>query len=148
MVTSAGALIDGIKKLGARRVALITPYMKPLTQMVIDCLNEAGIEVVDSISLEIPDNREVGRRDPHDLVEIARRLDLREADAVVLSACVQMPSLPAIPLVEAEHGLPVLSAATATMRAILDQLGIKPNFIGCGALLQPSTVARTEGGRR
>ncbi|MBT5739232.1 MAG: Asp/Glu racemase [Planctomycetes bacterium] len=148
MVTSAGALIDGIKKLGARRVALITPYMKPLTQMVIDCLNQAGIEVVDSISLEISDNREVGRRDPHDLVEIARRLDLGEADAVVLSACVQMPSLPAIPLVEAEHGLPVLSAATATMRGILDQLGIKPNFIGCGTLLQPSTVARTEGGRR
>ncbi|MDE0961445.1 MAG: Asp/Glu racemase [Planctomycetota bacterium] len=147
MVTSAGALIEGIQKLGARRVALITPYIQPLTQMVINCLNEAGIEVVDSISLEISDNQEVGRRDPLDLVEIARRLDLREADALVLSACVQMPSLEAIPLVEAEHGLPVLSAATATMRAILDQLGIEPNFQGCGSLLQPKSNTKVDGGR-
>ena len=147
MVTSAGALIDGIKKLGARRVALITPYMKPLTQMVIDGLEEAGIEVVDSISLEISDNLEVGRRDPLDLVEIARKLDLSDADALVLSACVQMPSLQAIPLVEAEHRLPVLSAATATMRSILDKLGLDLTLQGCGSLLQPNPNLKMIGGR-
>jgi len=147
MVTSAGALIDGIKKLGARRVALITPYMKPLTQMVIDCLVEAGIEVVDSISLEIADNLEVGRRDPLDLVEIARKLDLTDADALVLSACVQMPSLKAIPLVESEHRLPVLSAATATMRSILDALGLEGSIAGCGSLLQSETTRNLKGVR-
>ncbi|MEC9477163.1 MAG: Asp/Glu racemase [Planctomycetota bacterium] len=146
MITSAGALIDGIKSLGASRVALITPYMKPLTQLVIDCLEDAGIEVVDSISLEIADNLEVGRRNPLDLVEIARDLDLSRADALVLSACVQMPSLEAIPVVENEHKLPVLSAATATLRSILDKLELDVSIPGGGSLLQASSIAPQERG--
>jgi maleate isomerase len=36
VVTSAGALVDGLKALGAKRVAILTPYMKPLTQLVIE----------------------------------------------------------------------------------------------------------------
>ena len=31
VITSAGALVDGIQALGARRVALVAPYLKPLT---------------------------------------------------------------------------------------------------------------------
>lgn len=56
VVTSAGALVDGLKAIGARKVSLLAPYMKPLTQLVIDYIENEGIEVVDSISLEIPDN--------------------------------------------------------------------------------------------
>lgn len=38
----------------------------------------------------------------------------RGADALVLSSCVQMPSLPVLQQVEDECDLPVISAATAT----------------------------------
>ncbi len=136
MITSAGALIEGVRKLGVRKVALVTPYMKPLTNLVIACLETAGIEVVDSISLEIADNLEVGRRDPEALVEIARDLDLTEAEAVIVSACVQMPSLAAIPQIEEETGLPVLSAATSTLRSILESLELSLDIPGGGRLLQ------------
>ena len=68
VVTSAGALIAGIRALGARRVALIAPYMKPLTDLVAGYLGDCGIEVVDAISLEVPDNLCVGRLDPLELV--------------------------------------------------------------------------------
>lgn len=46
--------------------------MKPLTQLVIDYIEHEGIEVVDSISLEIPDNLEVGRQNPLAPVEITK----------------------------------------------------------------------------
>ena len=36
VVTSAGALVHGLTALGARKVAVIAPYMEPLTQMVCD----------------------------------------------------------------------------------------------------------------
>lgn len=94
VVSSAGALLDGIKALGAKRVAIITPYMKPLTGLVANYIEDAGIEVVDALSLEVPDNLAVARLDPADLLDHWRRLDLSRADALVLSACVQMPSLP------------------------------------------------------
>src|SRR6266702_398221 len=96
IVSSAGALVEGVKTMGFKRVAIITPYMKPLTQQVVDYIQSEDIEVTDSISLEVSDNLAVGRLDPLNLIGHADRLDISNADAVVLSACVQMPSLPAI----------------------------------------------------
>ncbi|MGC5276280.1 Asp/Glu racemase, partial [Escherichia coli] len=78
--------------------------MKPLTQLVIDYIENEGIEVVDSISLEIPDNLEVGRQDPRAPIEITKRLDTRGVDAVVASACVQMPSLASVQAIEDRVG--------------------------------------------
>ncbi|SFO07793.1 maleate isomerase [Pseudonocardia ammonioxydans] len=135
VVSSAGALLSGITALGASRVAIITPYMEPLTQAVVDYLTDAGVEVVDSLSLQVPDNLAVARLDPAELREHHRKLDLSRAEALVLSACVQMPSLPAIAPVQDEIGIPVLSAATATTHRILTELGLEPRVPGAGALL-------------
>jgi Maleate cis-trans isomerase len=135
IISSAGALVDGIKTLGAKKVSIITPYMKPLTQMAVDYLNDSGIEVIDAISLEVPDNLAVGRLDPQQLPEIAKKLNTSGADAVVLSACVQMPSLPAIQKAEDQLGIPVLSAAVSTVYKILKQLGLKAHVPSAGSLL-------------
>lgn len=135
IVSSAGALIEGIKTIGAKRVAIITPYMKSLTNQVIEYLNASEIEVVDSISLEVADNLEVGRLDPKNLISHAENLNIENADAVVLSACVQMQSLPSIQEVENRLGIPVLSAATATAYKILTQLNLDPVVPNAGKLL-------------
>ncbi len=135
VISSAGALTEGLATLGAKKVAIITPYMKPLTQMVVDYIESEGIEVVDSIALEIPDNLEVGRRDPLALLDIVKGLKWNGADAVVLSACVQMPSLAAIQQVEDSLGLPVVSAATCTTFQMLKALGLAPIVPNAGRLL-------------
>jgi maleate isomerase len=135
VVSSAGALLASIAALGARKVAIITPYLKPLTELVVAYLEDAGVEVVDALSLEVPDNLAVARLDPADLREHWRELHLAGADALVLSACVQMPSLESIAAVEAEAGIPVLSAATATAHQILSRLGLDPRVPGAGSLL-------------
>ncbi|MET0865515.1 MAG: hypothetical protein ABWZ98_14380, partial [Nakamurella sp.] len=133
VVTSAGALIDGIRALRARRVAMITPYTPTLTAKVVDYLASAGITVVDAVSLGVTDNCAVGRLDPENLVTLTDQLNLTDADALVLSACVQMPSLAAIEAAEQRTGLPTLSAATATARALLLALGLTPELPGAGA---------------
>lgn len=135
VVTSAGALIDGLGVLGARKIALITPYMKPLTQIVVDYIEAEGFTVLERVSLEIEDNIAVGRRDPMALLDIARSMDLSGADALVLSACVQMPSLAAISAVEEAVGKPVISAAVCTAYRMLEALGLDPVAPGAGALL-------------
>src|SRR3546814_10220006 len=35
VVTSAGALVEGLKTLQATRIALVAPYIKPLTEIVV-----------------------------------------------------------------------------------------------------------------
>jgi maleate isomerase len=135
VVSSAGALVDALHALGARRTALITPYVKPLTEAVARYIEECGVAVADAVSLEVDDNVAVGRLDPQRLPGIARELALQGVDAVVLSACVQMPSLEVIRQAEQELGLPVLSAATATARSILLALGLEPIVPEAGAAL-------------
>jgi len=135
VVSSAGALLRGLEAMGARRVALVTPYLKPLTKLVAEYIEDAGFEVLDALSLEVSDNLEVARLDPEGLREHWRRVRTDDADALVLSACVQMPSLPALQPVEDESGLPVLSAATATVFTVLSELGLRPEVPSAGRLL-------------
>lgn len=135
VVTSAGALVDGLKVLGAKRIAVVAPYMRPLTQLVVHYLAEEGFAVQDWRALEIPDNLDVARHDPDLLPGIAGGLDLDGVDVVVLSACVQMPSLSVVPRAEAVLGRPVLTAATATTYAMLKALKLEAVVPGAGALL-------------
>jgi maleate isomerase len=136
VVSSAGALVAGLHHMGARKVSLVTPYLKPLTALVVDYIEGEGIEVQDAISLEVDDNLAVGRLDQSQLPDIAGRLDTRGADAVVLSACVQMPSLQAIPAAEAIVNLPVITASTATSWQLLSALGAHTPVPDSGALFK------------
>jgi maleate isomerase len=135
VVTSAGAIVAGIHALGVRRIAMITPYVESLTRMTVAYLRSCGIEVVDAISLEITDGLALGRFDPTDLVHLAGQLRLAHVEAVVLSACEALPSLEVIPEVERRTGLPVVTAAAAVVRQLLEYLGLEPIVPGAGALL-------------
>ena len=135
VVTSAGALVDALHLMKAKRIALVAPYMKPLTQLVVDYIQAEGIAVADWAALEIPDNLDVARHDPARLPAIVRDLRTADVDVVVLSACVQTPSLAVVPLVEAITGKPVVMAAVATTYALLTSLGLEPVVPGAGALL-------------
>ncbi|QUS36989.1 Asp/Glu racemase [Falsirhodobacter algicola] len=135
VVNSAGALIDGLKAMGAKKVAVVTPYMKPLTEMVVDYIRAEGFEIVDYVALEIQDNLAVAAHDPMNLPGIVAGMDIAEADVIVLSACVQMPSLPAVSTVEAQTGKPVLTAAIATTWQMLNALNLPTRVPGGGALL-------------
>ena len=135
VVSSAGALVEGLQALGAKKIAVLTPYMKPLTKMVVDYIEHEGFEVMDSLSLEIADNLEVGAQDPLAPSRLVSRLNTQGVDVVVLSACVQMPSLASIQVVEDRLGIPVISASVATSYAMLKRLGLATQVPGAGALL-------------
>ncbi|MBS1677855.1 MAG: aspartate/glutamate racemase family protein [Actinobacteria bacterium] len=135
IVSSAGALIRTLQREGVERVAIMTPYMPPLTKLVADYIQAYDIEVVDSLSLAVSNNVEVGKLPQAGLRDHARGLDLGRAQALIASACVQMPSLEVLEDLETDHSLPVISAATATAAEILDALGLDRSVPGAGSLL-------------
>ncbi len=135
IVTSAGALIDVLAEMQAQNIAVVTPYMRPLTDLVVNYICNEGFSVASDIALEISDNLEVGRRDPNLLLDDVKRLDLAGVDTVVLSACVQMPSLAAIERVQDLLGLPVITAASCTTRVMLKKLALEPVAPGAGFAL-------------
>ncbi|WP_283245239.1 maleate cis-trans isomerase family protein [Pusillimonas minor] len=135
VISSAGALVEGLHTMGAKKVSILTPYMKPLTQLVVDYIESEGIEVLDAVSLEIPDNLEVGRQNPLAPAEHIKRVNTANADAVVLSACVQMPSFQSVQQVENSLGLPVTTAAISTVYQMLKALGLERKVENAGSLL-------------
>ena len=136
VVTSAEALIAALQSIGARTVAMITPYRQSLADSVAATFGEHGIEVRRLVALEVTDNLAVGRLDQTALLARARTLDLAGCDALVISACVQMPSLDIVDAAERALGLPVLSAATASVWALLGALGETPDIVDAGSLLR------------
>jgi maleate isomerase len=135
VLSSAGALVDALHALGAKRIGLVTPYLRPLAEQVVGYLESEGFAVRDWAALEVGDNTEVGCIAGDRVLEAARGLDLAGADALVISACVQMPSLDLVAPAEAEFGLPVLSAATAGAWALLRGLELPAVLPGAGTLL-------------
>jgi len=134
VVSSAGALVETLRLMEAKRVALVAPYLPRLTDQVCAYLAAEGIEVVDPVSLSVADNAAVGTLPQEDLLALGDTLP-RDVDAVVLSACVQMPSLGVIEAAERRLGLPVVSAATATLFQLLRRLGLGTRVPGAGRLL-------------
>ena len=135
IVSSAGALVEGLHTMGAKNLALIMPYAPPLAQKVVDYLENEGFNVLDRVALNITDNLEVAAQDPMQPLEISKQLSLANVDAIVGSACVQMPSLPAIQAIQDRTGVPTTSASIATCRQMMDALSLTGPVPGFGALL-------------
>ena len=68
------ALVAHARRRGVNwQPALITPYVKPLTEAVARYIEECGVEVSDAVSLEVDDNVAVGRLDPQRATELKER---------------------------------------------------------------------------
>ncbi len=141
VITSAGALVDELKLAGVRSISMVMPYVQTLCDLVVNYIRREGIEIIDSIGLSIADNLAVGRRDPGNLMDDIARLNTRGADAVVISACVQMPSLPIVPRAEDRLGLPVTSASICTARAMMRALKLEPVAPDAGYFLSKANLA-------
>lgn len=135
VLSSAGALVEGLRAVPARRIALVTPYPRPLAEQVVAYLCAEGFDVSAWSALEVADNTEVGRIPPDDVMAAASDLDLSRVDALVISACVQMRSLALVQAAEEEFGIPVLSAATAGAYSLLRRLRLPVDIAGAGSLL-------------
>ncbi|NIL74139.1 maleate cis-trans isomerase [Rhodococcus sp. B10] len=134
--SSAGALVEALNALKATSIALVTPYMKPLAEKVVEYLEAEGFHIVDWRALEVSDNAEVGCIPGARVMDAARSLELTGVDALVISACVQMPSLPLVQAAEDEFGIPVLSAATAGAYSLLRALDLPVDLPDAGSLLR------------
>jgi maleate isomerase len=135
VITSAGALVNALGVIGAKKVIMVCPYMEPLAETVIEYIEAEGYDVTSHCALHIADNLEVGLHDPAKLPGIVAGMPYQDVDAIILSACVQMPSLPAVAQVEAMTGKPVITSSIATTYAMLKELGLATYIPGGGALL-------------
>lgn len=126
-VTTSGALLAALAALEADVVAVATPYDEPIAARLAGFLDEAGIAVsgLHSLGLSgriwtVPYQRtaELIRRAARDRLTVGR-----SPQAVVVS-CTNLPTRPLIAPLEAELGIPVITANQATIWAALREIGL------------------------
>jgi maleate isomerase len=122
-ITTSGALLDALAALGARRVAVATPYDAELTAQLATFLGEAGHRVAGTARLGLAGD--IWRVSEASVRELVHALPLGDADAVVIS-CTNLPTYDALPRLEQELDRPVVSANLATMWAALRALDALP----------------------
>lgn len=139
-VTTAEALIDALRALGARRVAVATPYHDALNRHEAHFLAGHGIEVTALRGFGYGANgpaefRNIARIPPAETLALARSVAGPGCDAVLIS-CTDLATLDIIPVLEAEIGKPVITSNQATFRLALRRAGIADRLAGCGRLLE------------
>ncbi|MBU7598765.1 aspartate/glutamate racemase family protein [Streptomyces sp. P38-E01] len=136
-VTTSGALLEALREIGARRIAVVTPYTRSVTASLEDFLGEAGVEVTGRSYLGLTSH--IWRVPYRDVVEMAREAATGAPDALFIS-CTNLPTFDVIPQLEAELRMPVLSANQVTVWGALRHIG-KEAVGPYQALLDPA--ART-----
>ena len=123
VTTPARGAVEGLRRLGVRRVALLTPYLPETTAPVVAHFAEAGLEVVRALGLGLADDREIARVGPDAIRAAARAADDPRAEALFVS-CTALPVLGMIPEIEAALGKPVVSSNQALGWAMLRAAGL------------------------
>jgi maleate isomerase len=122
-LTTSGAMLEALEALGARRVAVATPYDAALTNRLVAFLAEAGIETTGMGYLGM--GEDIWRVDAGSVCELGRAIPREAADALFFS-CTNLPTYDVVPQLEEELGLPVLSANLVTLWAALREVGELP----------------------
>lgn len=138
-ITTAQSLVEALRALGAKRVAVATPYHDALNEHEKHFLEGHGYEVVSLRGLGYGANgpaeyRNIARIPPADVMAHARSVVRAEADAVLLS-CTDMATLDILEPLEREAGKPVISSNQATFWYALRRAGIADRLAGYGRLL-------------
>ncbi|RLL67042.1 aspartate/glutamate racemase family protein [Streptomyces sp. Z26] len=121
-LTTSGAVLEALRELDARRVAVVTPYTKSVTDSLEEFLAEAGIAVTGRSYLGLTSH--IWRVPYRDVVDMAREAAVDAPDALFIS-CTNLPTYDVIPQLEAELRMPVLSANQVTMWAALRRVGVQ-----------------------
>jgi len=135
VVVTARAVVEALKALGARHVAVATPYIDELNVLEKRFLEASGLDVIDIRGLGIKDNRAIGRLKPDQVYKLAKSLKTSSADALFLS-CTNMPTLDVIDALEKDLGIPVVSSNTASLWAAVRIMGVRLKLSEGGILLK------------
>ncbi len=110
--TPITAALAGLRALGARRLALLTPYIAPVHDSVAHYLEQQGLTLVDQRGLGLQRDAAISALPADDLVAAVLGMRRRGADAVFLS-CTALRTATLLEPLEARLGLPVVSSNQA-----------------------------------
>ena len=132
--TSQTGAVEGLRRLGAQKIALASPFAEDQNQLLKKFLEDSDFTVtaVKSLSLPVIDIGAMPAYQSYQLAKEAFRA-APNADAVYMP-CAQMPTFNNIGPLEADLGVPVVTSFQAMLWHVFDMLDLREPVTGYGRL--------------
>jgi maleate isomerase len=137
-MTTSTAVIEGLNFLGAKKIAIATPYTQELNNREKQFMEDNGFVIPVIETIEKPDVIEI--KTPHmqyinaeEMYALARKIYSFEVDAMFLS-CTGLGLIDIIDTLENDLQVPVITSNQVTMWAALRKIGINERMHGLGQL--------------
>lgn len=119
VLTAVGQALDATH---GKRLAVITPYVDDLTTSVARAAESADRRVVAAAGMGISDNVRLCEPSPEEIVAFSRE-KLKGVDCdVLLVSCTNFRALEALPILEREFNIPVVTSNSAMIDAVRRQI--------------------------
>jgi len=144
--TTASATLAALRALDARRLVLISPYVRETHQHEIDFLTEAGLEIAAERNLGLANSAAYSSAPPDLWREVLRDMRTDGADAYFVS-CANIAAIHVLDDMEAELGRPVITSNQVALWHALRLAGINDHVPGIGGLMArgiPAAAAAAE----
>ncbi len=134
-ITSADAVGRALRALGARRIALVSPYSPEVNERARRYYTgRYGLDIAALDGFAATDSYAIGGLGPEHAREAFARIERSNLDAFVVPGG-NFATMGSIAAWEAEFGKPVVTSSQALLWAVARELGGEP-VAGCGRLLE------------
>jgi arylmalonate decarboxylase len=145
--TMSTAIVDGLREVGAERLAVATAYTKVVNDKLKDLLTYHGFDVRSLECFGITEfGGGAGRKSEAEIIELAIKAheEAPDADAILIS-CGGLRTLSVAKPLEERCGLPVISSTPAAFWAAMRLIGESGQLSGYGRLLEQARVPESVG---
>jgi maleate isomerase len=135
-ITSAQAIGAAVRALGARRIALVSPYSQPVLERARNYYQgKHGLEVLALEGFAAADSYMIGKLGPENARDAFARIDRPEIEAFVVPGG-NFPTMSFVPIWEREFGKPVIATNQAALWMMLGIMKVTGKLPGLGRLLE------------
>lgn len=134
-IASAQAVGQAVQALGARRIALVSPYSQPVIERAKHYYeSKYGLHVVALEGFAATDSYMIGKLGPENARDAFARINRPEIEVFVVPGG-NFPTMSFVPAWEAEFGKPVITTNQAALWAMMGIMNARAPLPGLGRLL-------------
>jgi maleate isomerase len=135
--TSLTAVVDALRILGVKHLAIATSYLPDIDARLVDVLQQTGFTVAGIRGMGLKRSIDMGKVTPEETYRLAYEVarTAGNADGIFIS-CGNLRSFEAIEKLETETHLPVVTSNQAGLWQVLRMAGIQDKLTNLGRLLR------------
>jgi arylmalonate decarboxylase len=140
--TMTEAVIEGLRSVGGRRIAVATAYAEEVNNRLADFLRKSGFDVLSLEAFGLTGFGDAEKQSQQDIIDLTgKAIDNAKAADAVLISCGGLMTLDCAEPIEQRHGIPVVTSTQAAFWKALRLAGDSGALPGYGRMLAQSQFA-------